>query len=242
MMMIERLRDALLCCALVFAAMAAPHATAEEAADEPVEFSEAETRMWMTDQLKAVDTPMTLRYSFTRSGSLEPGFEDEVRFVIDAINEDGTKGASVQFFTGERQFPVPPVSSTDVNPILKVYLQGDVYEMNRLTDPEGSARERWRYFQRRVKLALAESATVTPHTFEFSDREWQGHEIRFAPYVNDPKRDLFERFADKTYRVIVSDELPGYVYRVETVIPSAGEAEEPLIREVMQLEAIERAN
>ena len=49
---------------------------------------------------------------------------------------------------------------TTVNPILKVYLQGGVYEMNRLTDPNGAARERWRYFQRRIKYALAESATV----------------------------------------------------------------------------------
>ena len=221
--------------------VALPAGAQQDQADEPepIEFSEAETRMWLTDQLSAVTEPVTLRYDFRKSGSFEAGFEDEVRFVIEKVNEDGSKAASVQFFSGERQFPVPPVSNTTVNPILKIYLQGDVYEMNRLTDPEGAARERWRYFQRRVKLVLAETAEVEPHTFEFDGRQWQGHVIRFQPYVNDPKRDQFERFADKRYEVIVSDDLPGYIYRVETVVPGDGENGEPLIREVLELDAIE---
>lgn len=211
------------------------------AAEEEVPFSEAETRVWMTDQLSAISREMTLRYSFEKSGSFEPGFEDTVTFVIDKVNDDGTKAASIDFFTGERRFPVPAVESTTINPVIKVYMQGDVYEMNRLTDPQGSSRERWRYFQRRIKLALAETATVEPHEFSFDGRQWQGHEIRFQPYTNDPKRDQFARFADKTYSIIVSDTLPGYVYRIETVVPGAEEGAEPLMREVLQLEAIEPA-
>lgn len=207
---------------------------AEDGADE-VELSEAETRVWMTDQLRAVSRTMRLVYSFEKSGTLEPGFVDEVNFVIDKINPDGTKAASLEFFSGERRFPVPAVESTTVNPVIKVYMQGDVYEMNRLTDPEGGARERWRYFQRRIKFALAETAVVKPTTFEFDGRSWAGHEIRFQPYVNDPKRELFERFADKTYSLIVSDDLPGYVYRIETRVPGPEPAAEPLLREVLQL-------
>ena len=77
---------------------------AEDAADE-VELSEAETRVWMTDQLRAVSRTMRLVYSFEKSGTLEPGFADEVNFVIDKINPDGTKAASLEFFSGERRFP-----------------------------------------------------------------------------------------------------------------------------------------
>ena len=242
MTMTECFRGMLRGSVLLLAVMVCHQAVAQaedQQAPEAVEFSEAETRMWLTDQLSAIDEPLTLRYAFRKSGSFEPGFEDEVRFVIEKVNADGTKAASVQFFSGERQFPVPPVSNTTVNPILKIYLQGDVYEMNRLTDPEGTARERWRYFQRRVKLALAETAEVEPHTFEFDGREWRGHVIRFQPYVNDPKRDQFERFADKRYEIIVADDLPGYIYRVETVVPGDDESGDPLIREVLQLDAIE---
>ena len=124
-----------------------------------------------------------------------------------------------------------------MNPLIKVYLQGDVYEMNRLTDPDGGSRERWRYFQRRIKFALAESATVTPMTFTFDGREWQGFEISFRPYINDPKRELFERFENKSYSFIVCDELPGYLYRIETEVP-AEDSPQPLLREVLQLTGI----
>ncbi len=113
-----------------------------EAADD-IEFSEAETRLWLTDQLGSVSHEMELTYRFERLGSLETGFTDRVRFVIQKINDDGTKVASLEFLTGERNFPVPPVDSATVNPVIKVYLQGDVYDMNRLTDPDGSSRERW---------------------------------------------------------------------------------------------------
>ncbi len=214
--------------------------SAPAVAEEAAEFSEAERRLWMTDQLESVDGAMQIVYSFEKSGTLEPGFQDRVRFVIERLNDDGTKAASLEFFTGERNFPVPAVSSTTVNPVLKVYLQGDVYEMNRLTDPEGTSRERWRYFQRRIKFALAESATVEPASFSFGDREWQGYRISFEPYRNDPKRNLFEKLADKRYTFVVSDELPGYVYRIETLVP-AEDGGAPLIREVLQLQSIEPA-
>ena len=206
-----------------------------------VQFSEAETRLWLTDQLRSISSVMELNYSFEKSGSLEPGFSDRVQFVINKINDDGSKVASLQFLTGERNFPVPAVERTTVNPILKVYLQGDVYEMNRLTDPGGAAKERWRYFQRRIKFALAESATVTEVTFDFNGRNWHGHEVRFQPYVNDPKRGLFARLANKSYSIIVSDELPGYLYRIETIVLDTSGEERPLLREVLQLSTIDES-
>lgn len=224
---------------ILFAAISltAPVHAAEQSENAEPELSEAEVLLWMTNQLGAVTSTMELVYTFERSGSLEPGFSDQVRFDIEKINDDGTKSASVEFFTGERNFPVPPATSTSVNPILKVFLQGDVLEMNRLSDPNGSARERWRYFQRRIKYALADTAVVESHTFDFDGRSWRGQKIYFQPYTNDPKRNLFERYADKAYTFIVSDELPGYLYRIETVIPDQ-EGRAPLVREVLELAGI----
>ncbi len=207
------------------------------AADENATFSEAENLMWMTDQLAAVKAPSVLTYSFVKDGSYEKGFEDRIVFTVTKINPDGMKSAALDFFTGQRHFPVPPVDGTDVNPVLKVYFQGDVYEMNRLTDPDGKSRERWRYFQRRIKFALAEGATVEPAKISFDGREYDAKRIRFEPYKQDPKRAMFEKFADKRYTVTVADALPGYVYEIITEVPDKNGAV-PLVRDTLRLQSV----
>jgi hypothetical protein len=194
--------------------------------------------LWLGDQLKAVTEPTTLEYTFTKSGSYEAGFTDLVRFNIHQVKPDGMRSASLEFFSGERRFPVPPEENTTVNPVTKVYFQGDVYEMNRLTDPEGKARERWRYFQRRIKLALAEAASVVNEEIRFNGRTYAGKRISFQPYLDDPKRSEFEKFANKTYTVLVGEDLPGFVYRIETRIADAVEGAPPLLQEVLELSTI----
>ncbi|MGR8950168.1 MAG: hypothetical protein ACU84Q_19155 [Gammaproteobacteria bacterium] len=212
--------------------------SAEESGDSEIQFSEAETLVWMTNQLDDITQPMTLHYTFTKRGTFEKGFEDVVEFNIEKIHDDGMKSASLKFFTGERNFKVPPVEKTDVNPILKVYLQGDVYEMNRLTDPDGASRERWRYFQRRIKFALADGANIEDVKIDFNGQQYAARKVTFRPYANDPKRNLFEQFAGKEYEIIVSDDLPGYVYKIRTVIPGK-EGELPLIEEELLLSRAE---
>ena len=205
-----------------------------------VKFSEAETRMWMTNQLHSVTRPMDLHYEFHRTGShsMDLNFDDKVELSIETINADGSKNGSLRFLPGTRAGPPQAIESSTVNLILGLYLSGDAREMTFLTDPDGKARERWRYFERGIKSALADTATVKATTFDFDGRRWNGYEISFTPYVKDPRRSLFEKFADKRYSVVVSDDLPGYLYRIETLIPSEDPAQ-PLIREVLQLTSVE---
>ncbi len=228
---------AIACCLLVSANVCILSAQANESVEkqEEVVFSEAETLIWMTNQLETISAPMTLHYDFKKRGALEKGFDDVVEFIIDKVHDDGMKSASLKFFTGERNFNVPPVEKTDVNPILKVYLQGDVYEMNRLTDPEGTSRERWRYFQRRIKFALADTAEVKQVNFDFNGKQFAGRKVVFRPYVNDPKRNLFEAFAGKQYEITVSDELPGYLYKIRTFVPGPEGESIPLVEEELTL-------
>ena len=210
-----------------------PPAAAAEA-----EFSEAENLLWMTNQLAAITRPTIVTYSFVKDGSYEEGFQDRIEFIVSKVHADGMKAAAMNFFTGERNFPVEPVESTDVNPVLKIYFQGDVYEMNRLTDPDAKSRERWRYFQRRIKFALAEKAEIKPVTISFDGRDYAAKQVTFQPYRNDPKRELFEKFADKIYTVTVADALPGYVYEVRTEVPGDKPGAPPLLREVLRIQSV----
>lgn len=213
--------------------------TIAEPQDVSTPLSQAETLLWMTDQLRAIERPVEIRYRFDRTGTLDAGFTDTVQFIVDAVKDDGMKSAQLKFFTGERAIDVAPVESTDVNPVIKIYLQGDVYEMNRLTDPEGNSKERWRYFQRRIKYALAESAIVESIVVAFGGKEFAGQRVQFSPYINDPKRGLFEKFANKRYVIVVSNDLPGYLYSIETVVPGDTPDALPIIKERLQLVEIE---
>ena len=149
---------------------------------EEYKFSAAESRLWLADHLRNITQPTRLKYDFVKSGTYEEGFSDVVLLNIKQLNDDGSKNADMQFFTGERSQPFSPDSVTEIrgNPILGLYMRGDVYDMNRLTD--GS----WRYFQRRIKLALSETATVEPVEIEFAGKKVKAEIIVITPYAKDP--------------------------------------------------------
>lgn len=238
-MMTKALATLLLALALPSVVLAEGEAPAADAPAEDAahQFSEAETRMWMTDQLRTVAGPSTLHYEFERSGSFDPeaNLRDKVRLDVLKLNQDGSRDVKLQFFQQNRF----PVETLTINPVLRTFLEGDVNEMAVLTDPTGKAVTRWRVFMRSIKLALAETALVKPVDFEFAGQTWRGHEISFVPYANDPHRGQFEKFAGKRYRVVVSEELPGYIYRIETEVPPEKGGTEPLLREVLQLTKVQ---
>jgi hypothetical protein len=200
------------------------------------EYSQAEVTLWMTDQLRMIDAPVKLTYAFTKNGSYEPGFEDTVELDIVEAKADGTKHARVKFFTGERHQFVPDHENTSVNPVLGIFLQGDVYEMDRLTDGH------WRYFQSRLKRAFSESARVGAVTVEFEGRLVEASRIEVQPYLDDPHATELRDFLGKTYTFTVSDRIPGYLYEVHTIVPgrASGDAPpgEPIIEERLRLIAV----
>eukprot|EP01137_Pigoraptor_chileana_P028856 Opistho-2@13275 len=72
-------------------------------AADPSEFSRAEKLVFVEHQLANVKAPASIRYTFVKSGSLEPGFEDEVR--ID-VKRKGKVCCTVQgsFLSGEPMY------------------------------------------------------------------------------------------------------------------------------------------
>ena len=199
------------------------------------EFADAEVKLWMDNHLRNISSPGRLYYDFVKSGSYEEGFSDSVFLDIVRINEDGSKDADLEFFTAGRQQNERREGITG-NPVLGKYMEGDVYEMNRLTN--GS----WRYFQKRIKSAFAENAKIEPVTFEYDGAERTGEKISITPYVNDPRRRQFAEFAPKLYEFILSDQVPGKLYQIKTVIPAGSPDSEPLMEETLTLQSAEFTN
>lgn len=203
-----------------------------EKVPEGFKFSDAENKLWFSDHLKNITKPMRLYYQFVKSGTYEEGFTDAVYLDIIKLNDDGTKNAVLDFFTADRKQYVSPDNVTNItgNPVLGIYMQGDVYEMNRLTEGH------WRHFQKMIKIALRESAKVEPVTFNYNGKKCTGEKITFKPYLDDPHRSDFEKFSGKEYEFIFSDDIPGSLYQIKTVIPgNKGDEDKPLILEELTL-------
>lgn len=203
------------------------------------QYTEAENQMWRTDHLANIKQPLSLYYEFVKSGTYEEGFTDSVYLNVLKINDDGTKDAMLDFFTGERKQAVSPANVTHIvgNPVIGIYMQGDIYEMNRLTEGH------WRHFQKQIKIALRNDAEVEPTTFNFNGKEYKGKKVYFSPYLKDPHRRDFKKFADKYYELIFSDEIPGSLYQITTIIPDKSkENAEPLIEEKLTLMSVKTNN
>ena len=199
---------------------------------EDFQFNEAEVLLWHEDHLGNIEEPVSLYYEFVKSGSFEEGFTDSVYLKILELNEDGSKNAMMEFFTAEKKQVVTPDNVTNIrgNPAIGIYMQGDVYEMNRIAEGH------WRHFQKSIKISLRNDAVVEPTTFKFNGKDYKGEKVFFSPYLNDPHRRNFEKFADKYYEFIFSDEIPGSLYQITTIIHDRSKEDaEPLILETLTL-------
>jgi len=203
-------------------------------ADE-YEFSNAENKLWMDKHLLNIEQPARLHYEFEKTGSYEDGFTDDVYLTIVEVNEDGTRNTVLDFFSNEQKQKVSPsnVEKITGNPVIGIYLQGDVYEMSRLT--EGG----WKYFHRQIKLAIADSNTSEPVTVELDGKQYESEKIVLLPYENIDKKDRLKEFSDKRYEFILSEDIPGKLYQIKTVINDTENPDVPLIVETLTLTNVE---
>lgn len=199
------------------------------------EFSNAENKLWMDKHLLNINQAVRLHYEFEKTGSYEDGFIDDVYLDIVKINEDGTRDAVLDFFSDEQKQKVSPSNVKNItgNPVIGIYLQGDVYEMSRFT--EGN----WKYFHRQIKLAMADSNTSEHVIVELQGKQYESEKIVLHPYENIKKINRLKEFSDKSYEFILSDAIPGKLYQIRTVINDAENPGVPLVEEVLTLTNVE---
>jgi len=206
----------LACCTQVFA-------------DQPV--SVAENYLFLANHLGNLPPDAVLRYAYSKTGTLEARRADSVKLTLSSGTAGSGREVRVDYLTGDQRFELPVMHEANGNPVILFFLERDVREMQRLTGGQSA------YFRKRVRMALAEAAEVRPVTVEFAGREVAGQEITVHPYQDDPLRKRFERLADKSYTFTLSDQVPGMLYRMQTLVrgPAAGDATPPLIEETISL-------
>lgn len=187
-------------------------------AAEPSSFSEAERLLFTEDHFKSVTKATRLDYEYRRRGSLEAEFVDSVRVAVAAKNRTGGRDVRVDFLTGPRRMELPEVKDAEGNPLVLYFLEREVREMNRLTG--GSIN----YYRKRIRMTLAEAAQVKAVELDVGGKKVPARAILLAPYREDPARPRYEKFAEKTFVLTLSDQVPGGIVemRSELLQPVAG--------------------
>ena len=220
--------------ALAAAAIVLP-GTAARAEEPAKDFSPAERALFMTDQFAKLRPPMTLRYRFHRSGSLEPAFDDKVSIALKAQGGGKCCDATGEFLSGGRKLELPPIEGATGNPVTLFFLERDVREMQRLTTGKSP------YFRKRIRMAIYQGAQQRAVTLRYRGKTVAGQEFAITPYVDDPNRPRFEQFANKRYVFTLSDAVPGGVYGIRALVADAAKGADapPLLAEELLIDGAE---
>jgi hypothetical protein len=208
-----RVRVAIALAGAVSFALAATSTRAAEAASsvEPkpsAEVTPAEHLIFEVDHLHEVPAQTELDYAMVAAGEkAEP--PDVVRVLV--ASQGNAKGdAKVSDRGGEH--PVP-TSGLPCNPVVIYFLERDIAEMEALT---GGQR---RYFQKRVRLALAEGPKIVSATEHIGGKAVAVRQIVIQPYLHDPNAERFTRYVGKRYTFELADALPGQIALIRTEVP-----------------------
>jgi hypothetical protein len=205
-------------------------APASQAEGDKPDFSPAERLLFMTPQLQTLQAPTQLLYTFSKTGSLEEAFTDRVTVALSARAEGGCCDAKGAFLSGARKVQVPDVPAAQGNPVILYFLEHDVREMKRLTG--GSEN----HFRKRLRMAIYQGAEVRDATMRYRGRMVNGKEIVFSPFLDDPNRPKYEKYANKRYRFLLSAAVPGGVYGIRTQIGGEGLIAKPLVVEELLID------
>ncbi|MEO6024457.1 MAG: hypothetical protein ABIP64_15360 [Burkholderiales bacterium] len=201
--------------------------------------SDAEKRVFMTDHLKSVAGPATLSYQFTKSGSFEQGFQDKVTLSVKAPATGSGKDCHIDFLAGERQFKGMPdvIENATGNPIILAFLERDLSEMKRITKGQPN------YYRKRIRMNLAEKAEIRPVTIKHEGKELPGFDVLLNPFDDDPARLRYEKYSNKSYIITLSDQIPGGVYKMYSIMreraPEASPGK-PMIEETLTFTGIKK--
>lgn len=207
---------------------AQPAASAPAAASAADAITPAETLVFMSDQMHGVNPQTELDYSFVATGE-EKRDPDTVRVLVVSPGNQKTD-AQVSDRSGAVNLPN---SGLACNPVVIYFLEHDIADMQQLTGGQK------RYFQQRVRLALAAGPQIAKVTMRVGGKPVAARQIVVQPYLNDPNAERFPRYTGKRYTFVFADDVPGHVAMIRTEVPGAnGDFAHPVQTQTLAFESV----
>lgn len=176
-------------------------------------FSEANNALFDSPHMKNVASEGILHYAYKKESYIEDSTTDTVDLAIKNIRNTGRSNQHFEFFTGENKRPYLDRDNQSGNGVFVMFLEWDVHELERQT--KGS----WRHFQRRIRWALAGSAVKTDVMVDYKGEQIKAVQYSIKPYANDKNKTRYGLYANKYYIFTLSDDIPGTIYQIRTIVP-----------------------
>jgi hypothetical protein len=188
-------------------------------ADDPPPLSPAQVALFDTPHLKNIAHPETLAYRLERTGP-DP-LVDTVLVHIQTIHPNGTKYVSFDFLTGPHRQFFPAVDDFSGNPLLMLFLEHDVLEMREQTGIAAA------YFRNPIRAAFIDRADMAATTIPFAGKTVAARLITLKPFRDDPRLANLPSFRDKTYRFVLSEDVPGQIETLAAEMPADAGSDTP---------------
>ncbi len=177
-----------------------------------VDIKPAEQLLFMQPHMTGVEAQTELDYAVDYSGP--PSKVNDTLRVLVVSQGNSKNDAKVSDRTGNVNVP----GGLPCNPVIIYFLEHDIAEMEQLT---GGQR---RYFQQRVRMALAAGPAITPVSSEALGlgKHAKAQQIVIQPYLNDPNAERFTKYLAKRYTFVMADDVPGRLLMIRTEVPGDG--------------------
>jgi hypothetical protein len=180
--------------------------------------SPAQIALFESDHLGGIRQAERLEYRFAREAAAANA--DDVgsytdRVVIDVRpRADGGKDVWTDFLSAERHVPFPPLMDFHGNPVVMFFLERDAGEMHRLTGGTVT------YFRNRIRQAFVDQAQLKAIELQRDGKTVPATEITLTPFAQDQHVAVFPGLAEKRYRFVLSDAVPGRIVEIQSEAPS----------------------
>ncbi len=199
-------------------------------------YSEINNTLFDKAHLKNVTKPGTLNYRYQKESFIDGAREDTISMKVTNIRNTGRKDTSFEFFTGPHNRPYQDRNNQQGNGVFVLFLEFDIRELDRLTGGD------WSYFQRKIRWALAKGAVKKEVDIDYEGNTVKGTQYTIQPFINDPKKNRYDLYANKYYIFTMSEDIPGEVYQVRTIVPDGKkwqEGDEVLTEEILTFVSFE---
>ena len=192
--------------------------------------SEAERLVFLHEHLGPTRQPRVLRYVYVDETAGKPRVSDKATVTLSADARGHCCNAHADYLSGALAVNLPEIPDARANPVLLYFLEGEVRLLQRTTAGQAA------HFRRRIRQALADTATVKDTTIRWGTRTLPARTVHLAPFVDDPFRARFQEQATTEYSFVFSDAVPGGIYQASAVVPGPAAGAAPMSRRTLTIE------